>query len=101
MEGKPDTFGFLGFMHICGKSRKSSFLLTRHTQNKRLRAKRGEGKEIRFVNICRSLLRGNGCVRYYVGTSGTMALGPIIARSGSSAPRRRACGIARSGDEAP
>jgi group II intron reverse transcriptase/maturase len=43
--GKPETFGFLGFTHICGKSRKGGFLLTRYTQSKRLRAKLGKVKE--------------------------------------------------------
>ena len=36
---KPDTFSFLGFTHICGKSRAGKFLLLRHTISKRLRAK--------------------------------------------------------------
>jgi len=37
--GLPDTFDFLGFTHICAKSRKGQFLLRRHTMRKRLRAK--------------------------------------------------------------
>jgi hypothetical protein len=38
--GKPETFRFLGFTHICGKTRKSSrFKLVRHTDAKRMRAK--------------------------------------------------------------
>jgi group II intron reverse transcriptase/maturase len=38
-EGKPETFDFLGFTHICGKSRAGKFLLLRHTSNKRMRTK--------------------------------------------------------------
>lgn len=39
-EGKPDTFDFLGFTHICGKTRKNnSFIIRRQTIAKRLRAK--------------------------------------------------------------
>jgi RNA-directed DNA polymerase len=38
-EGKPETFDFLGFTHICGKARSGSFLLVRHTSKKRMRAK--------------------------------------------------------------
>ena len=38
-EGKPDTFDFLGFTHICGKSRTGNFLLVRHTMKRRMRAK--------------------------------------------------------------
>ena len=37
--GKPETFQFLGFTHICGKSRKGRFQLKRITDSKRLRAK--------------------------------------------------------------
>ena len=38
-EGKPETFDFLGFTHICGKTRAGNFLLLRHTSNKRMRTK--------------------------------------------------------------
>ena len=37
--GKPETFNFLGFTHICGKTRAGSFLLKRKTMRKRMRAK--------------------------------------------------------------
>jgi group II intron reverse transcriptase/maturase len=37
--GKPETFQFLGFTHICAKSRKGRFTLTRITDTKRMRAK--------------------------------------------------------------
>ncbi|HEY7466606.1 MAG TPA: group II intron reverse transcriptase/maturase [Dehalococcoidia bacterium] len=43
--GKPETFDFLGFTHICGKTRKGRFALVRHTMRKRLRAKLREVKE--------------------------------------------------------
>jgi group II intron reverse transcriptase/maturase len=43
-ERKPETFNFLGFTHICGKSRNGKFLLVRHTMSKRLRAKLSEMK---------------------------------------------------------
>jgi RNA-directed DNA polymerase len=36
--GKPETFNFLGFIHICGVSRAGYFLLTRKTRRDRLRA---------------------------------------------------------------
>jgi RNA-directed DNA polymerase len=39
-EGKPETFNFLGFTHICGRSRKNGkFLVLRKTIRKRLLAK--------------------------------------------------------------
>jgi group II intron reverse transcriptase/maturase len=38
-ESKPETFDFLGFTHICGKTRAGKFLLARRTSKKRMRAK--------------------------------------------------------------
>jgi hypothetical protein len=43
--GKPETFTFLGFTFICGKSRRGKFLLFRKTRRDRLRAKLQEIKE--------------------------------------------------------
>src|SRR6202048_3060600 len=37
--GKPETFNFLGFTFICGKSRKGKFLIKRKTRRDRMRAK--------------------------------------------------------------
>src|SRR5215218_410855 len=37
--GKPETFRFLGFTHICAKAKNGSFLVKRITDKKRLRAK--------------------------------------------------------------
>lgn len=42
--GKPETFNFLGFTHICGETREGRFGLRRITISKRLRAKLGEVK---------------------------------------------------------
>ncbi len=43
--GKPETFTFLGFVHICGKSRRGRFLLKRKSRRDRMRAKLKEIKE--------------------------------------------------------
>jgi len=43
--GKPETFQFLGFVLICGRSRKGEFLLKRKTRRDRMRAKLEEIKE--------------------------------------------------------
>ena len=43
--GKPETFKFLGFTHICGQSRRGKFLLKRRTRRDRMRAKLTEIKE--------------------------------------------------------
>jgi RNA-directed DNA polymerase len=37
--GKPETFNFLGFTFICGKSRRGGFLIHRKTRRDRMRAK--------------------------------------------------------------
>jgi RNA-directed DNA polymerase len=41
-EGKPETFDFLGFTHICARSRNGRFWIRRITISKRLRAKLAE-----------------------------------------------------------
>lgn len=38
-EGKPETFAFLGFTHICGKTKRGAFTVIRQTMRKRLTAK--------------------------------------------------------------
>ena len=43
--GKPETFNFLGFTHVCGKTRKGRFALVRRTMRQRLRAKLRQVKE--------------------------------------------------------
>jgi RNA-directed DNA polymerase len=37
--GKPETFSFLGFTHVCAKTRKGRFKLRRATSKKKMRAK--------------------------------------------------------------
>jgi RNA-directed DNA polymerase len=43
--GKPETFKFLGFIFICGRSRKGKFQLQRKSRRDRMRAKLREIKE--------------------------------------------------------
>jgi RNA-directed DNA polymerase len=43
--GKPETFNFLGFTFICGKSRRGKFLIHRKTRRDRMQAKLREIKE--------------------------------------------------------
>jgi group II intron reverse transcriptase/maturase len=38
-DGKPDTFNFLGFTHICGKTKKGYFTVLRKTMRERMQAK--------------------------------------------------------------
>jgi RNA-directed DNA polymerase len=44
-EGKPGTFNFLGFTHICGSSRKGKFMVLRKTESARMRNKLQEIRE--------------------------------------------------------
>jgi group II intron reverse transcriptase/maturase len=37
--GKPETFNFLGFTHLCGQTRKGKFVVIRRTMSKRMRGK--------------------------------------------------------------
>jgi group II intron reverse transcriptase/maturase len=41
-DGKPETFNFLGFTHICGKTRQGRFCVLRKTMANKLRAKLAE-----------------------------------------------------------
>ena len=43
--GKPETFDFLGFTHVCGRSRRGIFQLQRRTRRDRMRARLREIKE--------------------------------------------------------
>jgi RNA-directed DNA polymerase len=43
--GKPETFDFLGFTHLCGKTKRGGFWLRRITISKRMRAKLVEVKD--------------------------------------------------------
>ena len=43
--GKPETFKFLGFIFICGRTRKGQFQLKRKSRLDRMRAKLSEVKE--------------------------------------------------------
>ena len=43
-QGKPETFNFLGFTHICARTRQGRFLLKRKSRSDRVRAKLKETK---------------------------------------------------------
>jgi group II intron reverse transcriptase/maturase len=44
-DGKPETFDFLGFTHMCGKNKSGGFWLRRKTISKRMRAKLAEVRD--------------------------------------------------------
>ena len=55
-KGKPETFDFLGFTHICSKKRNGKFKLRRKTMGKRARAKLHEVRTQLKSNIHRSVM---------------------------------------------
>jgi RNA-directed DNA polymerase len=60
--GKPETFDFLGFTHICGKTRAGNFQVLRITVSKRSRNKLRELKEeLKRRRHLRIPEQGNGC----------------------------------------
>lgn len=81
-QGKPETFDFLGFTHICGKSRKGKFTILRQTIRKRMQAKLREVKlKLRArmhasVGVVGAWLRAvvGGHIRYYGVPTNTAAL---------------------------
>ena len=66
--GKPETFNFLGFTHIVGRTQKGRFLLIRTTRRDRMRAKLGAIKE-ELRKACMTPFRnkGNGCGKLCAG----------------------------------
>ncbi len=72
-QGKPETFNFLGFTHICGKKRSGRFTVLRQTIRQRLQAKLQEvkaelGRRMHFPipepgAYLRSVVAGH--IRYY------------------------------------
>jgi RNA-directed DNA polymerase len=81
-KGKPETFDFLGFTHICGKKKSGRFTVVRQTIRKRLQAKLSEVKaELRRrlhdpIPVVGAWLRQvvSGHIRYY----GVPMNGPAI-----------------------
>jgi RNA-directed DNA polymerase len=81
--GKPETFQFLGFTHICGRSRAGKFLLLRHTARTRLRERLRQIKVTLRRNRHRPIAEqgrstlstgrssATGCVRCVAAASGT------------------------------
>ena len=84
--GKPETFRFLSFTHICGKTKKGRFKLTRITDSKRMRAKlqalKGELNARRHLPVpeqgrwLASVLRGH--LNYYAVPDNSKALRRLL-----------------------
>jgi hypothetical protein len=97
--GKPESFSFLGFTFICGKSRQGTFQLKRKTRRDRMRAKlRAVKQEMRRRMHQPIPLQGNGCSRSSAATSITTPCRRTVARSTRSVTLSLNSGNARSGD---
>ena len=84
--GKPETFNFLGFTFICGKSRKGLFQIKRKPRADRMRAKLKEVKEGLRQRMHRTIAdKGDGWGRSSRVTSTTSPCRPTTARSAPSA----------------
>ena len=90
-EGKPETFAFLGFTHICGKTRSNGYYtVLRQTIRKRMQAKLSEVKdELRrrmhdpipeVGQWLRTVVGGH--IRYYGVPMNNSALGAFRLRAG-------------------
>jgi RNA-directed DNA polymerase len=78
--GKPETFQFLGFTHICAKTKTGRFKLKRVTAKKRMRVKlHGVKAELRQRMHLPVPIRGAGCEVSCKGTSTTTPC-PTTAR---------------------
>ncbi len=86
--GKPETFNFLGFTFICGKSRRDKFLLKRKTQRDRMRAKlRTVKQEMRRRMHQPTPQQGKWLWMSSAATSTTMRCRRTFEHSWSSEPR--------------
>jgi hypothetical protein len=96
--GKPETFKFLGFVFICGRTRKGKFQLKRKSRRDRMQAKLSEIKE-GYGGACtrRSPNRGVGWRRSFGATLPTMPCRPTSRHSAPSATMSSASGCARCG----
>ncbi len=71
--GRPETFDFLGFTHLCGKSKKGRFWLRRITITKRMRAKlRQVNDQLKRRRHQPIPSKGNGWQAWCAGTAPTM-----------------------------
>lgn len=66
-EGKPETFDFLGFTHVCDRTRKGAFTVLRFPAAKRVRAKLAAIKESLWQRLHRPVAETGGWLRSVVG----------------------------------
>jgi hypothetical protein len=103
--GKPETFNFLGFTFICGKTRNGGFLLHRKSRGDRMRAKLQEVQEELRQRRHQAIPRQGKWLRQSLprrrpgssaATSTTMQCRPTVAPSRSSITTSAGFGCVRS-----
>ena len=92
--GKPETFDFLGFTHICGRSRRGAFQLRRKTRVDRMHAPPCGRSRRRCAAACtsRSMHRGAGWNRWCGASMPITPSRPTSPPWRPSAFTSRACG---------
>ncbi len=86
--GKPETFNFLGFTFICGKSLRGKFQIKRKTRRDRMGAKLRMIKEEMWRRMHQPIpCRGNGCGKSLWATSTITRCRRTIVHSGRSGTR--------------
>jgi RNA-directed DNA polymerase len=98
--GKPETFNFLGFTFICGKTRAGKFQIKRKTRRDRMQAKLTMIRRCRSACTSRSPFRGSGCGMSSKATSTTTRCRPTPALWACSGTMSPTFGGARCGDAA-
>ena len=77
--GKPETFNFLGFTHICGRTRRGAFALQRLTRRDRMQvALRRIKEQLHRIRHHAIPNRVRGCGRWCRGTSRTTRCPPTL-----------------------
>src|SRR5262249_17622380 len=99
--GKPETFNFLGFTFICGKTHAGKFQVKRKSRRDRMLAKlRMVKEEMRGPCTSLSRFKGSGFGMSCAATSITTRCRRTVERSWHSGPRSPKAGIGCSSDAA-
>jgi RNA-directed DNA polymerase len=99
-DGKPETFDFLGFTHMCGKTKRGKFRVIRHTVAKRMRAKLKAIKLELRRRLHHSIPEvGGGWSQSFGATTATMPYRATSTGWSDSTIRSRASGCGRSNVE--
>ena len=98
-DGPPETFDFLGFTHISGKTLRGEFTIQRKTSRKKFQAKLAELKETLLRRRHDDLAKVGEWLQVCIAAGVSIMLSPAIRHAcSSSAMRSKSCGCASSRD---